>query len=214
MRTSGTGGAQGLALPRLCLITHTPPGNAFPAATVLKLLEAGIRFVQYREKSKTRRELYQEAALLRELTRRFDAVLIVNDYADIALAVDADGLHLGQDDLPLREARRIMGSRLIGVSTHNLEEAVAAEEDGADYIGFGALFPTSTKEVGAPQGCDALRRVARAVSLPVIAIGGITADNASAVFGAGCSGIAVSSGLLHGDIEENARRLLALAGGR
>src|SRR4030042_2401604 len=124
----------------------------------LKVLSAGVRLIQYREKKRSRRMLYEEAVILRRLTRDFNAVFIVNDYADIALAVDADGLHLGQDDLPVREARKIIGKdKIIGISTHNFEQAIEAEKEGADYIGFGPVFHTKTKNAGVPKGTDMLR---------------------------------------------------------
>lgn len=174
------------------------------------ILEAGIRWVQYREKSKTRKEMFFDALKLREMTKRFDACFIVNDYADIALAVDADGVHLGQKDLPLKEARRIMGNKIIGVSTHSLHEAIEAEKGGADYIGFGSIFPTTTKGDAVVKGLDALRKVKNSVKIPVVAIGGIKADNVRSVFDTGCDGIAVSSGLLRGDIKENTRRFISI----
>lgn len=205
--------ARSFAPPRICFITGTPDDGAPLETIVLQLLVAGIRFVQYREKSRTKRELFYEALRLRELTRRFNACLVINDYADIALAVDADGVHLGQDDLPLHEARKIMGSRLIGISTHSLGEARSAEQGGADYVGFGSIFPTTTKEVVTLQGVEALRQVKHALHIPVIAIGGIKADTVQTVFEAGCDSAAVSSGLLRGNIEENARRFLSAAGG-
>lgn len=195
---------------RLCFITDARAGRPL-GAVVRTLLEAGVRWIQYREKGKTKRELYGEALELRELTRRFGACFIVNDYADLALAVDADGVHLGQDDLPLAEAKKIMGGRIIGISTHSLREAVEAERGGADYIGFGSVFSTTTKEVGEPKGVEALREIREAVKIPVIAIGGIKAENAASVFAAGCWGAAVSSGLFCGDPKENAERLLKAA---
>ena len=175
------------------------------------VLKSGIRWVQYREKGKTRRELFFEAVRLREITRTFNARLIINDYADIALAVDADGVHLGQDDMPLKEARSIMGNRIIGISTHSVDQALEAEKGGADYIGFGSIFPTVTKDVGTPKGVDVLRAVKSVVAIPVIAIGGIKPDNVLSVFETGCAGIAVSSGMLDGDIKKNAERFLAAA---
>jgi thiamine-phosphate pyrophosphorylase len=193
-------------LSRICFIT----GSENIESAVPLILEAGIRWVQYREKNKTRREMFFDALKLREITRSFGACFIVNDYADIALAVDADGVHLGQDDLPIKEARRIMGSRIIGISTRNVQEAVEAERDGADYIGFGSIFLTTTKEDTVLQGLDALRRIRQSVKIPVVAIGGINTDNVKAVFDAGCDGVAVSSGLLRGDIKENARRFLSI----
>ncbi|MCL4537164.1 MAG: thiamine phosphate synthase [Nitrospirae bacterium] len=193
-------------LSRICFIT----GSENIESAVPLILEAGIRWVQYREKNKTRREMFFDALKLREITRNFGVCFIVNDYADIALAVDADGVHLGQDDLPIKEARRIMGSRIIGISTRNVQEAVEAERDGADYIGFGSIFLTTTKEDTVLQGLDALRRIRQSVKIPVVAIGGINTDNVKAVFDAGCDGVAVSSGLLRGDIKENARRFLSI----
>ncbi len=195
---------------RICFITG-PSDIGQLEKTVPIILESGIRWVQYREKDKTRREVFSEALSLREITRVFNSCLIINDYADIALAVDADGVHLGQDDMSLRDARSIMGDRIIGISTHSVQEALEAERDGADYIGFGSVFPTTTKEVGTPKGVDGLRAVRIAVTIPVIAIGGIRPENVQSVFETGCAGIAVSSGLLDGDIKMNARRFLAAA---
>jgi thiamine-phosphate pyrophosphorylase len=193
---------------RICFITGTS-GIGPIEKTVRIILESGIRWVQYREKDKTSREVFFEALRLREITRMFHACLIINDYADIALAVDADGVHLGQDDMPLRDARSIMSNKIIGISTHSVQEALEAERDGADYLGFGSIFPTATKEVGTPKGVDGLRAVKHAVTIPVIAIGGIRPDNVLSVFETGCEGVAVSSGLLEGDIKRNAQRFLA-----
>ncbi|MCL6572520.1 MAG: thiamine phosphate synthase, partial [Bacillus sp. (in: Bacteria)] len=101
-------------------------------------------------------------------------------------------VHLGQEDLPLKEARKIMGNKIIGISTHNLQEAIEAEKGGADYIGFGSIFPTTTKDDAVVQGLDALKRVKDSVNIPVIAIGGINTDNVKSVLDAGCDGVAVS----------------------
>jgi thiamine-phosphate pyrophosphorylase len=193
---------------RICFITGPSDAHAATAKNIAIILESGIRWVQYRVKDKTRRDIFFEALKLREITRTFKACLIVNDYADIALAVDADGVHLGQDDLPLREARRIMGDKIIGISTHSVVEALEAERDGADYIGFGSVFPSTTKAVGAPKGLEWLKTVINAVTIPVVAIGGIKPDNVLSVFETGCDGVAVSSGLLEGDIKWNAQRFL------
>lgn len=129
--------------------------------------------------------------------RRAGALLIINDHADIAVAVGADGVHLGQDDLPLADARKVVGERLlIGISTHTREQALAAEAGGAGYIGFGPVFPTATKDAGPLRGIDGLREVRSAVRIPVLAIGGITAANAEAVVAAGADGVAVISAVL------------------
>ncbi|MBF0558808.1 MAG: thiamine phosphate synthase [Nitrospirae bacterium] len=200
-----------LSSSRICFITPSSHISAGLLQTVRLILESGIRWVQYREKGKTRRDIFFEALKLREITRTFNACLIINDYADIAVAVDADGVHLGQDDLPLKEAKKIMGNRIIGISTHSVQEALEAEKDGADYIGFGSVFHTTTKEVGAPKGLAALKIVCNAVRIPVVGIGGIKPDNAQQVFETGCAGVAVSSGLLEGDIKKNAAIFLSVA---
>jgi thiamine-phosphate diphosphorylase len=177
---------------------------------VSAVLGAGIRIVQYRDKDRTRGELYEEAVRLRELTRSFDAVLIINDHADIAVAVDADGLHLGQDDLPLKEARRIVGTMLVGISTHSLAQATEAEAGGADYIGFGPIFQTTTKDAGSPQGLDNLRLIKQNVSIPVVAIGGISLETAQSVFSAGADTLAVATAICRGEITENAVKFARL----
>ena len=126
--------------------------------------------------------------------------MIVNDYADIALAVDADGVHLGQEDLPVEEARKIIGrDKLIGISTHNREQARDAEQAGADYIGFGPIYPTATKDAGTVQGLENLRTIRQTVSIPIIAIGGINQSNAGDVIQAGADGVAVISAILSAD---------------
>ncbi|MDO8746836.1 MAG: thiamine phosphate synthase, partial [Thermodesulfovibrionales bacterium] len=124
------------------------------------VLSSGVQWIQYREKDKSRRDIYREALMLRELTDKFRASLIVNDYTDIAIAVNADGVHLGQKDLPLKEARKIFGEeKIIGISTHSIEQAIEAEQGGASYIGFGPIFHTATKDAGKPKGIAALREI-------------------------------------------------------
>lgn len=177
--------------------------------TVRKVLDGGVSWIQYRQKNKDRRTMFFEAEEMRKLTMNYGACLVVNDFADIALAVDADGVHLGQDDLPLREARKIMGTGIVGISTHRLSEAIEAEAGGADYVGFGPLFPTTTKDAGEPKGIHALESVCTQLRIPVIAIGGIRISHVEALFRARCAGIAVSSGLLEGDIRETARTFMS-----
>ncbi len=124
----------------------------------------------------------------------------MNDHPDIAAAVNADGVHLGQDDLPPECARKILGEgKIVGVSTHSVSQAKEAQENGADYIGFGPVFRTETKDAGTPRGIDELRRVRAAVALPVLAIGGITLEKVRDVIEAGANGIAVISALLTAD---------------
>jgi len=157
------------------------------------ILLGGVRIIQFRHKSATTRDFLRIARQLRKLTQDRRAVFIVNDRADIACLVDADGVHLGQDDLPAAEARKIVGKgKIIGVSTHSKQEALKAQEDGADYIGYGPIFATASKE-GAlpPRGIPALKEIASVVTLPVIAIGGIREDNLRMILNAGAQGAAL-----------------------
>lgn len=199
-----------MTISGICFITDRTCCSLSTYDMTEAALDAGIRFVQYRDKNRTRRQIYEEAIRLRELTLRYSAIFIVNDHADIALAVDADGVHLGQDDLPLAEARRIMGKKIIGISTHRLTEAKEAEAGGADYVGFGPIFLTTTKDAGAPQGLDNLRSIKQNVCVPVVAIGGISAGNLVSAFEAGADAAAVATAICRGDIRENAARLIRI----
>jgi len=195
----------------LCFITDRSICRLSCEEMSLAVLRTGVKWIQYREKNKTRKAMYEDAVKLRVLSKDYKAVFIVNDYADIALGVDADGVHLGQDDLPLKEARRIMGSRrIIGISTHSVEQAIAAEAEGADYIGFGPLFHTTTKDAGKPQGTDIIRGVKRHVHIPVVAIGGIDLDNLERVLDTGVDAVAVSSAIVRGDIEANVKNFMEI----
>jgi thiamine-phosphate pyrophosphorylase len=195
----------------LCFITERKASNLPYSDMVLKALRAGVRWVQYRDKDRTRREIYDESVRLRSITRDFDAALVVNDHPDIALAAEADGVHLGQDDLPLREARKIMGKdAIIGISTHTIEQAIIAQKDGADYIGFGPIFHTTTKDAGSPQGTDRLREVKKHIDIPVVAIGGINITNIRSVIEAGADAVAVASAILIGDIERNIKAFMEI----
>lgn len=191
-------------ISHVCLIVDS---SDIPSVSLA--LNAGIRWIQYREKRLTKRDIFFNSSKLRELTAKFDSCLIINDYVDIALAVDADGVHLGQDDLPLKEAKEIMGDKIIGISTHNLKEALEAEKGGADYIGFGSIFHTNTKSDAVVRGLDLLKEIVSSVSIEVIAIGGINAYNVDSVFKTGCYGVAASSGILKGNIEENISRFFS-----
>ncbi|MFH1025802.1 MAG: thiamine phosphate synthase, partial [Nitrospirota bacterium] len=173
------------------------------------LLESGVKWVQYRDKEGSRLDIYRNALNLRSITRDHNAVFIVNDHTDIALAVDADGVHLGRDDLPAQKAREILGKdRLIGVSTHTIEQAVDAEASGADYIGFGPIFRTETKDAGSPKGVAMLDQLRSRIHIPIVAIGGINLENVRSVLAAGVDAVAVASAILRTDIKEHARRFL------
>ncbi len=162
--------------------------------TARAAIAGGADALQLREKHAPDGALLALAAELRELTDETNRMFIMNDRADIAAIVGADGLHLGQEDLPLAEARTLLRpGALIGRSTHSVEQARAAVTEGADYIAVGPVFESRTKDAGAPVGCDLLRRVREAVDLPIVAIGGINEGNLDAVLAAGASCIAVCS---------------------
>jgi thiamine-phosphate pyrophosphorylase len=164
------------------------------------LCAGGARFIQLREKRLSPREFYREAEAALRVAREHGARLIINDRADIALALGADGLHVGQDDLPPEAARRLLGDgAVVGFSTHNVEQAIAAAQMPLDYIAVGPIFATQTKENPDPVvGLEGLRRVRRAVGkgVALVAIGGVTAENAAEVIEAGADTVAVISALL------------------
>lgn len=202
---------------RLILVTDPELGAPRPVIeTVEAALEAGCPAVQLRDKHASARELLTTARQLRALTRAHDALLFVNDRADVALAAGADGVHLGPDDLPVAAARRWVGDRLlIGYSTDNPETAREAEAAGADYLGCGAVFGTATKDVGDEAiGPDRLDGVARAVDIPVVGIGGVNADNAGRVAATRAAGCAVVGAIMGSpDPGEATWRILARLGG-
>jgi thiamine-phosphate pyrophosphorylase len=183
----------------LCVITDPAlaPGRDH-VAIAGAALAGGADMIQLRDKTGSVRDLLPQARAIRALCRAHGALFIVNDRVDLALAADADGAHVGQEDLPASSARRLLGPRrLLGVSTHGRAQAEAASEAGADYIGFGPLFATGTKDTGyAPRGLDLLREIRRAVPLPILAIGGITLGNAAAAIAAGATAPAVISAIV------------------
>jgi len=188
--------------------------------TLPELLEAvlagGCRMVQLREKAMPLSELFPVAEVLRRRSREAGALFIVNDRADLALALDADGLHLGQDDLPGAAGRRLLRPGMIlGVSTHDADQARRALADGADYIAVGSMFPTGTKPGFQLVGPDLIRRVRPEIAIPLVAIGGITEDNCEEVVSAGADAVAVISAVCAAaDPETATRRFLErLAGG-
>ena len=164
---------------------------------VREALEGGVTLVQYRAKTASSAEMYAEALQLKALCDSFNVPLIINDRLDIAMAVGAAGVHLGQDDLPCAAARKILGEDyIIGVSAHNPAEAKAALQSGADYLGCGAVFGTATKADVQKLGTDGLAAICKAKGLPVVGIGGVTADNYREVRAAGADGAAIVSGIL------------------
>lgn len=164
---------------------------------VREALEGGVTLVQYRAKTASSAEMYAEALQLKALCDSFNVPLIINDRLDIAMAVGAAGVHLGQDDLPCAAARKLLGEDyIIGVSAHNPAEARAALLCGADYLGCGAVFGTATKADVQKLGTDGLAAICKAKGLPVVGIGGVTADNYREVRAAGADGAAIVSGIL------------------
>ncbi|MCS6925591.1 MAG: thiamine phosphate synthase [Candidatus Binatia bacterium] len=160
-----------------------------------QICAGGAKLLQLRVKEHSTRDFLTIAQQVRTICRHYDCLLIINDRADVALAVDADGAHLGQDDLPVGAARRVLGSgKVIGVSTHDPEQARAAAREGADYIGFGPLFGTQTKETGyTARGLEQLQEIRRLVRIPIVAIGGITIERAPLVLTAGADAVAMIS---------------------
>ena len=161
-------------------------------------IDGGVTMVQLREKDASSREFYEIALAVRRLTKSRGIPLVINDRLDIALAVNADGLHIGQSDLPLEAIRRIAGNRLfVGISAGTVEEALAAQEGGAEYLGAGAVYPTGSKaDAGDAIGIEGLRAILGAVRIPVVGIGGLGPANAACVMRTGAAGIAVISAIL------------------
>jgi len=179
---------------------------------VEQAVSGGCTVVQLREKTASSREFYETAIRVRKITADCGVPLIINDRADIALAVNADGVHIGQEDLPIDAARRIAGKdAVIGVSVSNLTEALAAASMGADYLGVGAMFATGTKTDANITGMDELRRIRAAVKIPIVVIGGINKDTVPLFAGTGIDGIAVVSAVVsQKDSGGAARELKAL----
>ncbi len=157
----------------------------------------GASVVQLREKDCTSREFYELALRVKKITEPAGVPLIINDRIDICMAADADGVHLGQKDLPCKEARRILGEdKIIGVSAALPEEAAQAQADGADYLGVGAVFPTSTKTNTRPVTPEIIREIRAAVTIPFVVIGGVNPENVRTLYGLGINGAAVVSAII------------------
>ncbi|AAL81458.1 thiamine phosphate synthase [Pyrococcus furiosus DSM 3638] len=164
--------------------------------SVREALEGGATAIQMRIKNAPTREMYEIGKTLRQLTREYDALFFVDDRVDVALAVDADGVQLGPEDMPIEVAKEIAPNLIIGASVYSLEEALEAEKKGADYLGAGSVFPTKTKEDARVIGLEGLRKIVESVKIPVVAIGGINKDNAREVLKTGVDGIAVISAVM------------------
>lgn len=169
-------------------------------------IKGGVTLVQVREKDISTREFYKVALEVKEVTDKYKVPLIINDRIDIAQAVDADGVHLGQDDMPLTIARKILGKeKIIGISVGNVEEAKEAERDGADYVGIGAVFFTgSKKDIDTPIGVAGLKEIVDSINIPSVAIGGVNKENTTEIMKTGTDGIAVISAILNNEDVRNA----------
>ena len=170
----------------------------------------GVTLIQLREKSASTREFYKLALEVKKVTSHYKVPLIINDRLDIAQAVDADGVHLGQSDMPLTMARKILGKgKIIGISAGTVEEAVEAEKNGADYLGIGSVFFTKTKkDIDTPIGIEGLRKMYSSVNIPAVAIGGIDEHNFRDVLSTGVDGISVISAILGKDDIKSAAQSL------
>jgi thiamine-phosphate pyrophosphorylase len=204
----------GFSIPRLyAIIDPARAGGRPPAVVARELFSAGVRLIQFRDKHASSRQLYETCVELKEFLQDSGCRLIVNDRADVARAMDADGVHLGQDDLPVEMARRVLAAdKCIGCSTHAVDQVVEADRSTADYIAFGPLFPTASKENPDPVvGLEGLREARRATGKPLVAIGGITVQNARDVLAAGADSLAVIGDLLNApDIRGRAREFLSV----
>ncbi len=176
-------------------ITDSKLSRAGNMSDVLSAVSCGVEVVQYRNKNAETRQMYEEAALLGKICLDFDTIFLINDRVDIALAAEADGVHLGQSDMPCLAARKLLGpEKIIGVTVHNLAEALQAESIGADYLGVSPIFQTATKpDAGKPAGISLIEEIRAQVDIPLIAIGGINHSNASEVVRAGADGLCAIS---------------------
>lgn len=179
----------------------------------LKIIEEAIKggtsMVQLREKTASTKDFYQLALKVKEITSKYDVPLLINDRIDIAIAVDSEGVHIGQDDMPADIARKIIGEdKILGVSASTVEEAKKAQEDGADYIGSGAVFPTATKDDADSVSKEELKEIVDSIDIPVVAIGGITLENAGSLKDTGIAGFSVVSAIMSADEPKEASQKL------
>jgi thiamine-phosphate pyrophosphorylase len=176
-------------------ITDSKLSRAGNESDVRQAVACGVKVVQYRNKNAETRQMYEEAVRLREICRDSDSIFLINDRVDIALATEADGVHLGQSDMPCLAARKLLGQeRIIGVTVHSLAEALQAESMGADYLGVSPIFQTATKlDAGKPAGIRLIEEIRAQVEIPLIAIGGINHCNAGEVVSAGADGLCAIS---------------------
>jgi len=178
--------------------------------TIEDAINGGVSVVQIREKTKDTLDFYNLALKVKEITAKYNVPLIINDRVDVALAIDADGVHIGPSDMPCDVTCKLVGpNKIVGVSAATIDEAKKAEKDGADYIGTGAVFPTATKEDAPKITKNDLKEIVESINIPVVAIGGITLDNASELTDTGIKGLSVVSAIMSSDNpRESAEKLL------
>lgn len=179
---------------------------------VKEALEGGITFLQLREKHLSKKEFIKEAREMKELSKEYKVPFVINDNIEVALAVDADGVHIGQDDMSVEEARKLLGEdKIIGVSAHNVEEAIKVQKGGADYLGVGAVCATSTKKDANVVSKEEIKKICHTVEIPVVAIGGIKKENIKTLEGTDVDGVAVVSAIFAAkDIKKDTKQLRSL----
>ncbi len=170
-------------------------------------IKGGVKIIQLRMKDADENEFSKTAQRVKKICEN-KALFIINDNVEIAKLVDADGVHLGQGDMNIKDARKVLENKIIGISAHNKEEAIKAEQDGADYLGSGAMFATDTKNNVTSLSVSGLKEICDSVKIPVVAIGGIKLDNMEKLKGCKADGVAVCGALFKGDAEKNARMLI------
>ncbi|MBE6511122.1 MAG: thiamine phosphate synthase [Methanobrevibacter millerae] len=193
----------------LYLVTDNSDDEEKFLKTIEEAILGGVTVVQIREKTADTLDFYNLAVKVKEITTKYDVDLIINDRVDVALAIDADGVHVGQSDMPCDITRKLIGEdKILGVSAATIEEAKKAENDGADYIGTGAVFPTSTKDDAPSITKQDLIDIVKSINIPVVAIGGITLENASELKDTGIAGLSVVSAIMGADNPKKASEKL------
>lgn len=184
----------------LYLVTDNSDNEEKFLKTIEDAILGGVSVVQIREKTADTLDFYNLALKVKKITGKYNVPLIINDRVDIALAIDADGIHVGQSDMPCDVTRKLIGKdKILGVSAATVEEAQKAEKDGADYIGTGAIFPTATKDDAESVTINELKEIVESINIPVVAIGGITLKNASELVDTGIAGLSVVSAIMSAD---------------
>ena len=193
----------------LYLVTDNSDDEEKFLKTIEEAINGGVTVVQIREKTADTLDFYNLALKVKEITTKYNVPLIINDRVDVALAVDADGVHVGQSDMPCDITRELIGeNKILGVSAATIDEAKKAEKDGADYIGTGAVFPTSTKDDAPSITKKDLKNIVDSINIPVVAIGGITIENAKELKNTGISGLSVVSAIMSADNPKKASEKL------